>query len=63
MNSELENLCISIPDVAKSCGVCINTARAMIKRKDFPKITVGRRILIPRDSFVNWLQKTAFNSH
>lgn len=63
MNYESENLCLTIPDVAKSCGVCINTARAMIKRKDFPKITIGRRILIPKESFFIWLQKTACNNN
>jgi len=58
MNNSTETITISVSELAKLCGVCENTARKLIRRKDFPKIIVGRRILIHKQTFLEWL-KTA----
>lgn len=38
-------------------GIGRNTVYALVNRADFPKIRVGRRILIPRDALNRWLDK------
>lgn len=50
-----EKLCINIKEAAKLCGCCENTMRQMVHMRRFPKIKVGRRIIIPKQAFVDWL--------
>ena len=42
-------------DFLSEMPVSKNTAYALVNRADFPKIRVGRKILIPRDAFLRWL--------
>lgn len=41
----------------KEWGIGKNTAYALVNREDFPKIRVGRKILIPRDALNRWLER------
>ena len=38
-------------------GVGKNTVYALVNREDFPKIRLGRKILIPRDALNRWLER------
>ena len=49
-------LCYTIMEVAELCGICYKTAREMVNRSSFPKFRVGRRILIPKEAFHEWLK-------
>lgn len=51
----MEKLTMTPADIQQAMGVSKNTAYALINRIDFPKIHVGRKILIPRDAFLRWL--------
>lgn len=43
--------------IQKEWGLGKNTVYALVNRADFPKIRVGRKILIPRDALNRWLDK------
>lgn len=42
-------------DLQRDWGLSKNTVYALVNRADFPKIRVGRKILIPRDALMRWL--------
>jgi len=46
----------SIEEVAKLLGVSYKLASKLVHSKGFPKIQIGRRILIPKDLFWEWLK-------
>ena len=50
---------ISPLDVAALLGVSEPTTRALIAREDFPSLRAGRRILLPMDAFLRWLDEQA----
>lgn len=54
-----KDLGMSVNDAAEAIGVSRPTMYQLIERTDFPKIRVGRRIIIPRRSFEEWLEKEA----
>lgn len=51
---------ITTKDVKERLGIGINQTRALIKRKDFPKIMIGRKILIPEEEFEMWLRRNLY---
>ena len=55
MQQQDEKLCINVKDAAKHCGVSERLMRQMVHMKGFPKIIYGRRIIIPKKAFVDWL--------
>lgn len=42
-------------DVAKTLNVSLQNAYVIINRDDFPKFKIGKRIMICRARFFNWL--------
>ena len=48
-----------VDDIRKMMGVSKATAYALVKRKDFPCIKVGNRLVIPSNLFDEWVAKTA----
>ena len=44
-------LCLKVADVSKVLGIGITYAYQLVKSKDFPKLTIGKRI-IPKTIFV-----------
>lgn len=50
-------LCLKVADVSKVLGIGITYAYQLVKSKDFPKLTIGKRIIIPKEAFINWLQE------
>jgi len=55
-----EKLCLDVwPDMGKRLGVGRVQAYELANREDFPKIRVGRRILIPVAGLEAWLEKQA----
>ena len=43
--------------VAKLLGVSATTAYGLMHRKDFPSIRVGSRLVVPKEKFVEWVNK------
>lgn len=50
-------LTLSADDLSKILGISKGTCYSMFKRKDFPTIKIGKRVLVSRDRFFEWLNK------
>jgi predicted DNA-binding transcriptional regulator AlpA len=48
---------LQVSDIQKMMGISRASAYALVRRKGFPKITVGKRIIIPCDLFNEWVVK------
>ena len=56
----INNLTMTVSDVQQAMNIGRNTAYELVNRADFPKIRMGRKIILPRDAFLRWLdQQTA----
>ena len=51
-----EKLIFSVPEVGKLLGVCRQTAYQLAKTNQIPVIRLGRRIVVPRSAFKEWLR-------
>ena len=56
---ENKKLGMSVAEAAGELGVSRPVMYELVNRADFPKIKVGRRIVIPRQAFAAWLLKEA----
>ena len=52
---------LQVNDIQKMMGVSRASAYALVKQKGFPRITVGKRIIIPFDLFNEWIVKNALS--
>lgn len=52
-------LAFSVKEAAKAIGVSDDVMYELVHREDFPKVILGRRIIIPVSLLVAWLQKEA----
>ena len=48
---------LTTKEVSEKLNLGINQTRDIIKRKDFPKITYGRKWIIPEDEFDKWVAR------
>lgn len=54
-----EKLAYSVAEAARALGVSRPTMYRLLERPDFPRVPVGRRILIPCALFNEWLEREA----
>ncbi len=52
---ETPSLTITVTEAARYLGIGRNTAYEAIRRNEIPSIRIGRRIVIPRHRFLEWL--------
>jgi len=52
-------LMLTVPDVSNVLGIGLAHAYEIVRRKDFPTITLGSRIIVPRDKFMVWIDAQA----
>ncbi len=52
-------LVLSATDVAEVLRISRSGAYALLKREDFPSVSVGSRIVVPKNSFIEWLERRA----
>ncbi|WP_241243608.1 MerR family transcriptional regulator [Caldicellulosiruptor changbaiensis] len=52
----LKKLTYNIEEIAKLPGVSYKLASKLVDLKGFQKIQMGRRILIPKDLFWEWMK-------
>ena len=52
-------LTLNADDLSKFLGISKGTCYAMLKRKDFPTIRIGKRQLVSRDKFLEWIDKNS----
>ncbi len=43
--------------VGKVLGVSISSAYELMHEKDFPSIRIGNRLIVPKDKFIEWVNK------
>lgn len=48
---------LTTKEVSKKLHMGINQTRELIKRDDFPKITIGKKWLIPENELDKWLSQ------
>lgn len=46
---------MKVEDLQRAAGICKITAYELVKSDGFPKINVGKRILIPKEAFIKWI--------
>lgn len=60
MNSEVNgSLCYDMKSLQKVLPIGKNNLYCLVHCKGFPKITIGRRILIPKKAFEDWLMNSS----
>jgi predicted DNA-binding transcriptional regulator AlpA len=52
-------LMLTVPDVSNVLGIGLAHAYEIVRRRDFPTITLGSRIIVPRDKFMMWIDTQA----
>lgn len=50
-------LCYTVPDLCGLLGISRPTAYELVHRVDFPKVRIGRRLLVPRVGLERWLEQ------
>ena len=54
-------LMLTVEDVSHVPGIGLAHAYEVAHRRDFPTITLGSRIIVPRDKFMEWIDEQAAN--
>lgn len=50
-------LMLSVPQLAAALGISRAGAYTLVKRADFPSLTIGSRIVVPKDKLLAWIEK------
>ena len=50
-------LMLSVPQVADVLGIGRASAYELARSEGFPTITIGSRIVIPKDKFIAWVEE------
>ena len=48
-------LALCADDVAAVLGISRANAYTLMHSKDFPTITIGKRMIVPKDKFIKWI--------
>ena len=56
-NFEELPLMLSVPDMASVLGISRAGAYELVKEKGCPTLSIGSRILIPRDKLIAWIDE------
>ena len=50
-------LVLSVPEIAAVLGISRAAAYEPVRSKDFPSLRIGTRIVVPKDKFINWINR------
>ncbi len=50
-------LFLNAETVATVLGVSISSAYELLHERGFPSLTVGNRLLVPKEEFIRWVQQ------
>ena len=50
-------LMMSVHDVAEVLGISKSSAYMLVKEKGFPRLKIGARVVVPREKFIEWINK------
>ena len=62
MNTTINRLTMTVEEMGRSIGISRVKAYELANTEGFPKIRIGRRIIIPIDSLNRWLEKNSINA-
>lgn len=48
---------LSVPEIANVLGISRAGAYDLVRSKDFPRIDIGSRIVVPKEQFIEWINK------
>ena len=48
---------LSVPEIAVVLGISRAAAYELARSKDFPSLRIGTRIVVPKDKFINWINR------
>ena len=55
----MDKLCLNSQEAANALGISLPTFYELSNRADFPRIIVGRRVLVPVEALRAWLAREA----
>ena len=50
-------LMLSVPEVANLLGISRAGAYELVKTEGFPSLTIGSRIIVPRNKLMDWIDE------
>ena len=50
-------LCLCAIDVAAVLSISRANAYNLLRRDDFPTLHIGKRMVVPKDRFIQWIEK------
>ena len=50
-------LMLSVPDIAAVLGISRAGAYELARTKDFPSMSIGSRIIVPKEEFIAWVKR------
>ena len=50
-------LSLNADDIAEVLNISRGNAYTLLHREDFPTIRIGKRMVAPRDRFIEWMQE------
>lgn len=50
-------LTLSVPQVAAVLGISRAGAYELARSQGFPSLTIGSRIVVPKDKFISWIEE------
>ncbi len=53
---------LNAEDISEALGIAISTTYELMKQKDFPSLKIGRRYVVERENFIEWVQKNSGGS-
>ena len=54
-------LMLSVPELASVLGISRAGVYELVKEKGFPSLTIGSRILVPRDKLMAWIDEKSLS--
>lgn len=53
---------LNAEDISEALGIAISTTYELMKQKGFPSLKIGRRYVVERENFIDWVQKNSGGS-
>ena len=50
-------LTLTAPEVGEVLGISRAAAYELVRSDGFPRMKIGKRILVPRDKFIQWIDE------
>ena len=54
-------LMLSVPEMAAAMGISRAGAYELVHSEGFPSLTIGTRIVVPKDKLIAWIDEKAGN--